>query len=684
MEIHRKERGDRREQNHQSDLANAVPDKPSMKSEHKDNILVWLPSPMGDAILCVPALRAVRKRFCSSNITFIGSSVVRQILTPTELTNCWLEQDDIGVPALVKMLRKNNFTHAILFKNSFGSALACFLAGIPVRVGYTREGRGLLLTERLHPPRLSSGDYKPISMVDYYLAVASWLGADVQDRHIELSVEPKDIETVRAKLPQVFSRQGPLVILVPGAAAGPSKRWPAERFAKVTDWLVANYNATVVLSVAPNAVEKHIAEQIVNTSSHKPLNLSDTPVSLGELKALYAAADLVIGNDTGPRHIAVAFKRKVITLVGPNDPAWTDPGYDDEVFIKGQAPCVPCDKPVCKQTSHFCMEAITVEMVCQAASLVLSPSSLVARCSKDEARRVKDEKTGFFVDPAYKTGLEKLGLSSIEAVFSFQAGNNLTKKNLAGYRSRIEFQIDSPATTLFMKRYNHPPILVQLKNRLSAKKRVSCGFAEFDAAKKLEKMGINTPRMVAWGQRLGRFFEKRSFAIMEKVPQGESLERRLPEYFDESATPENLKMRRWFIRNLAAFVKKFHDTGYCHRDLYFSHIFRTADVQFYLIDLARVFKPTMFDARYRVKDLAQLNYSAPTRYFSSTDRMRFYIEYTGRPASPKTLGFAERRAASRGGPKLTSQDKTFIKKIIKKTGRIARHDSKRTGFRAAL
>ncbi|MFH1369833.1 MAG: lipopolysaccharide heptosyltransferase II [Planctomycetota bacterium] len=626
----------------------------------KDNILVWLPSPMGDAILCVPALRAIRKCFDSSKITFLGSSVVRQVLSPSRFADTWLEQSDAGILATAKMLRKNSFTRAILFKNSFGSALACFLAGIPVRVGYAREGRGILLTERLNPPRLSSGDYKPISMVDYYLAIASWLGADAQDRRIELSVEPKDTETVKVKLPQLFSRQGHLVILVPGAAAGSSKRWPAERFAKLADWLATNYNATVVLSIAPNPEEKQIAEKIVNAASHKLVNLGDTPVSLGELKALYADADLVIGNDTGPRHIAIALKRKVITLVGPNNPEWTDPGFDDEVFIEGEAPCAPCDKPICKQTSHFCMEAITVEMVCRAAVKALE--------AKGENKFVNNERrldaTDFFVDPAYKNGLEKLGLKSIDAVFAFQTGKNLSKENLASYRNRIEFQVESPPTTLFMKRYNHPPILVQLKNRLSAKKRVSCGLAEFDAAHNLAKMGINTPRVVAWGQQCGMFFEKRSFVIMEKVPQGKSLERRLPEFFDGSATPENLKMRRQFIRDLAAFARKFHETGYRHRDLYFCHIFRTADGQFYLIDLARAFRPTIFDARYRVKDLAQLNYSAPARYFSTSDRMRFYIAYTGRP-------------------KLTPQDKTLVKKIIRKTGRIARHDSKRAGFRAA-
>jgi len=638
-------------------------------SDVNDNILVWLPSPMGDAILCTPALRAIRKRFDSSKIMFFGSSVVRQVLTPSSFADTWLEPDGGGVFAAARMLRGCNFTRAVLFKNSFGSAFACFLARIPARVGYAREGRGILLTERLHPPRLPSRDFKPISMVDYYLAIASRLGAEVQDRRIELSIEPKDTETVKAKLPQVFSRRGPLVVLVPGAAAGPSKRWPAERFAKVADWLVANYNATAVLSVAPNPQEKQIAEQIVNASSNQLVNLGDTPISLGELKALYLIADLVICNDTGPRHIAIGLQRKVITLVGPNDPVWTDPGYKDEVFIKGQVPCAPCDKPICKKPSHLCMEAITVEMVCQTAARLLD-----AKCSKDEARWTRD----FFVDPAYKAGFQKLGLVSIDAVFAFQAGINLTKDNLAPHRSRIEFQIESPApatarpvytqtssdsayaetsTTVFLKRYDRPPISAQLKNWLSAKKRISCGFAEVDAARQLAAMGINTPKMVAWGQQWGGVFEKRSFAAIEKIPGGESLERSLPGFFNGPATSENLILRRRFIRQLAAFIRKFHDTGYRHRDLYLCHIFRTPDDQFYLIDLARAFRPMLLGALYRIKDVAQLHYSAPAKYFSKTDRLRFLRAYLGRD-------------------KLNSRDRTFARQIHNKAKRMARHDAK--------
>lgn len=265
--------------------------------------------------------------------------------------------------------------------------------------------------------------------------------------------------------------------------------------------------------------------------------------------------------------------------------------------------------------------------------------------------------TEFFIDPAYKIGFERLGLASIEAVFAFGAGKNLTKENLASHRSRIELRVESPAVTVFLKRYDNPPIMTQLKNWLSAKKRVSCALAEVEAAQKLAVMGINTPRMIAWGEVPGVLFENRSFAAIEEIREGQSLERSLPGFFDESATKENLVLCRQFIRQLASFIRKFHDTGYRHRDLYLCHIFRVPDGLFYLIDLARAFKPMLLGGQYRVKDIAQLHYSAPAKYFSKTDRLRFLRAYLGRE-------------------KLKAGDKSFAMRVAGKAKRMAKHDAK--------
>ena len=298
-------------------------------------------------------------------------------------------------------------------------------------------------------------------------------------------------------------------------------------------------------------------------------------------------------------------------------------------------------------------------MVCNAAKQLLENNRMQAKIyTRQEFTEASDS---FFIDPVYESALGTPGLDSIDAVFSFDTAKNLNKKNLARFRSRLQFEVtlseSSTPVTLFLKRYDRPPMWVQLKNWLAARGRKSCSFIEFETAQQLTETGINAPKTVAHGTQWATFFEKRSFIITEKIPDAEALERKLPDYFDGPDTVENLKQRREFIAGLAGFIRKFHETNYRHRDLYLSHIFYSDTGNFYLIDLARAFQPIILTRRFQIKDIAQIYYSSPGKFFSRTDRMRFYMNY------------AERH-------KLTMTDKAFILKIINKAQQMARHDSK--------
>ena len=260
----------------------------------------------------------------------------------------------------------------------------------------------------------------------------------------------------------------------------------------------------------------------------------------------------------------------------------------------------------------------------------------------------------FYVDAEFKKAFEQLGLTNIDSVFAFNAGRNLAKNDLAKHRTRMQFQTQSPAATMYLKRYDNPPRPTQLKNWFAHRRIATTMFYDLDAAEKLHLQGINTPRTIAYGSQAGPLFEKRSFIITEKVP-GQSLERRLPACFQNKSLA-NLKAQRKFIAELAGFAARFHNTGFRHRDFYFAHIFYD-DNDFYLIDLARAFKPLFFSKRYRIKDIAQLCYGASAKYFSKTDRLRFYHAYTGRA-------------------RLTHTEKSFIRAVINKISRMARHDRK--------
>lgn len=267
----------------------------------------------------------------------------------------------------------------------------------------------------------------------------------------------------------------------------------------------------------------------------------------------------------------------------------------------------------------------------------------------------------FFIDPDYRTALGQLGLTSVEAVFSFDAARNLDKKNLASFRSRLQFEIGAPGlsqpTTVFLKRYEAPPAAHQVRNWLTARARKSCGVLEYALTSELSAAGIGTPKPICYGEQWGALFEKRSLIITEKIPEAEALERRLPPCFSGPATTENLQRRRDFIVRLARFIKKFHETGYRHRDLYFSHIFYSDRGGFFLIDLARAFRPILLSRRFQIKDLAQVYYSAPGRHFSRTDRLRFYMAYAGRS-------------------EITRRDRVFLRDVIDKAERIAQRERK--------
>ena len=264
---------------------------------------------------------------------------------------------------------------------------------------------------------------------------------------------------------------------------------------------------------------------------------------------------------------------------------------------------------------------------------------------------------GFFVDADFVEAFHKKGLTSTDAVFNFSGGEKLSKSNLAKHRSRIQFDLDEAGVTLFLKRYERPSVVSQLKNWSSHHQRASTASFDRTPARQLLQAGIKTPKIVAYGEEWGQVFEKRSFIITQKIPNGQSLEKKLPDFFYNSGPAENVQNKRKFINDLADFVRRFHETGFRHRDLYFAHIFLTIREEFFLIDLQRAFKPVLFKERFRVKDIAQLYYSAPGQYFSRSDRLRFYLRYAG-------------------VDKLKFRDKFFFKRVKARAWRMADHDIK--------
>jgi heptosyltransferase II len=351
-----------------------------------ERILVVQPSWVGDAVMATPTLRAIRAAFPSAHISYL----LRRYVKPLYAGMPWADQfityrtgkgpsnTGKGLFEIAGRLRAAKFDLAILLPNSFKTALLCKMAMIPRVVGYERDGRGFLLTDKLLPVK-HKGKFVPMPLIKTYLGLAHYLGAADRDLRMELFVT----ETEARDAAEVFSRSGlpsdlcrpasrgaaPLILLNPGAQYGAAKCWRAEYFAELGDRFIGELGATVLISAAPR--ERAIVDSIKQYMRHAPTDLSEKGLSLGNLKEIVRRCDLMVTNDTGPRHIAAALDVPVVTLFGPTHPEWTEIYYARERQLAVKVFCGPCQKKVCP-LDHRCMKRLTPTMVFDASIQLLA------------------------------------------------------------------------------------------------------------------------------------------------------------------------------------------------------------------------------------------------------------------------------------------------------------------------
>lgn len=303
----------------------------------------------------------------------------------------------MGPKRIAGRLRIRRYDAAILLTNSFSTALIARLAGIPRRFGYDRDARGLLLTDRLDPPKrkdtppynrakTAPNDWAPIAACEYYFTVARRLlrACATEPDHmgpLELAVTPEQqahADAILARAGAATPGAGPaLAILNPGGN-NPAKRWPAERFAPVADYLVRDRNITVLLSGSPD--ERDLLARITSLcdARHRVrvINLVELPESpgpalnLGSLKGVIARCRLMITNDTGPRHIAAALNIPVVTLFGPTDHRWTTIPFNREAILVAD-PTLPEEQVANDHPERCAVDRITVEEVLRASESLL-------------------------------------------------------------------------------------------------------------------------------------------------------------------------------------------------------------------------------------------------------------------------------------------------------------------------
>ena len=324
-------------------------------------------------------MRSLRRRFPEARIT----ALVRRNCKPLLVGLATLDRvlsypPKTGLMKLAGRLKRGGFDAAVLFPNSFKTALLAKTVGIPRRIGYDRDGRGFLLTDKLLPQK-DAGKFVPVPTLRYYLGLAGYLGGGAGDGRMELAVTQGD----RCDADRVLAAAGvtpesprPWVLLNPGAQYGAAKLWLPEYFAAVADRFAAERSATVLVSAAPN--ERPIVGEIRRHAKRGFADLSAHGMTLGALKALCADADLMLTNDTGPRHVAAAVGTRVATLFGPTDPRWTTLDYPREVELMEKVFCGPCQLKTCP-LDHRCMTRLTPERVYAEATRLLDEAREEAR-----------------------------------------------------------------------------------------------------------------------------------------------------------------------------------------------------------------------------------------------------------------------------------------------------------------
>lgn len=294
-------------------------------------LLVVLPSWVGDAVMATPTLRLLRQGFPGAFIGVMVRPGIDELLAGTGLFDEAHVADGSGVMGpkrAATKLRPRRYDTALLLTNSFSTALVTRLAGIPRRIGYARDGRSLLLTDRLAPPVRVDGTWAPVPAVQYYRTLACEFlldavmpGARTAPVPMELAASPKDIAAGEAILSAASLRPGEAFAVLNPGGNNAAKRWPAERFAELARWLHHAHGLRVLINGSPS--EADLCATIAAQSEVPCGVLPKLGITLGSLKAVVRRAALMVTNDTGPRHIAAAFGVPLVSLFGPTDHRWT-------------------------------------------------------------------------------------------------------------------------------------------------------------------------------------------------------------------------------------------------------------------------------------------------------------------------------------------------------------------------
>ncbi|HMK33840.1 MAG TPA: lipopolysaccharide heptosyltransferase II [Desulfomonilaceae bacterium] len=319
---------------------------------------------VGDTVMSLPAVKELRKIFPASHITFWLPAGLAPLVSATGIPDDIVSFDSTaGGPlkrslTMSRVLSEKRFDMAVLLQNAFESAFTCWMAGIPIRAGYPTDVRGPLLSLRIPLTR----EIREKHQVFYYLGITDHLGNHFGHActrnglpDCSVSIEKETLDEARGLLSSAGIAE-PFFCLCPGSVNSEAKRWPANHFAALADILSESLAASVVFLGVPG--ESSLIEGIMESMrTRRAANLAGRGNLLTSM-GMMNLSELVISNDTGSAHMAVAASAKVLTVFGPTTPGATAPYGPAAYVLQGEAPCAPCRYFKCPLPDHPCMTVI--------------------------------------------------------------------------------------------------------------------------------------------------------------------------------------------------------------------------------------------------------------------------------------------------------------------------------------
>ncbi len=327
-------------------------------------ILVRAPNWIGDAVMCLPALSALKGLFPGASITVLAKAKVHAVFTNNPEVEALIKYDSTGAHRGIKgrlklasEIKKERFELAVLFQNAFDAAFISFISRIPERVGYARDLRTPLLTR----PIDVTGEILKRHQMYYYLNIIEAMGgAPVPAPAPRITISGDERSWAAGFLEREGVADKRFVGAAPGASYGPAKRWAPKSFARTLDRLAESFSLLPVIFGGHEDME--VCSEVSTMMKSKHLNLAGM-LGLRHFMAVLGGAALFITNDSGAMHMAGALKVPTVAIFGSTDPALTGPSAEHARVVQKEIDCNPCFKRECPFGHYRCLETIRPEDV---------------------------------------------------------------------------------------------------------------------------------------------------------------------------------------------------------------------------------------------------------------------------------------------------------------------------------